>query len=216
MSGLLQTVWRRRSRGNDLNYQVYHGVDITATKRFSNRWQTQVGLTLQTNPNYFPEGSTTFNNPTAREFREGLSTIAEYVFKANGTYTFPWEINASANLNIVQGASRTTTIDGPGNVYGGVNASTGAATTIQYTTLELEERGATRFEPVKLLDLGVQKAFRFANSRYQLKLMFDAFNVFNINTITNYSSGNRSAAGFTQPTAIIPPRVYRVGVRVVF
>jgi len=47
-------------------------------------------------------------------------------------------------------------------------------------------------------------------------LMFDAFNIFNINTITSYSSGNRSLAGFTQPTAIIAPRVFRVGARVMF
>ncbi len=169
----------------DPNYQVYHGVDITATKRYSNNWQMQLALTLQTNPNYFPEGSTTFINPTNREFREGASTIPEYNFKANGSYTFPWDISASANLNIIQGASRTTTINGPGSVYGGVNSS-GAATTISYGTgsLEVEERGATRFEPVKLLDLGLQKAFRFGASKYQLKLMFDAFNIFNINTIT--------------------------------
>ncbi len=36
------------------NYQIYHGVDITATKRFSNRWQMQSALTLQTNPSYLP------------------------------------------------------------------------------------------------------------------------------------------------------------------
>jgi hypothetical protein len=46
--------------------------------------------------------------------------------------------------------------------------------------------------------------------------MFDAFNVFNINTITNYSSDNSSLAGFTQPTAIIAPRVFRVGARLAF
>ncbi len=41
----------------DFDYEIYHGVDITATKRFSNRWQMQMALTLQTNPNYLPEGS---------------------------------------------------------------------------------------------------------------------------------------------------------------
>jgi len=46
--------------------------------------------------------------------------------------------------------------------------------------------------------------------------MFDAFNVFNVNTITDYSSGNRSLAGFAQPTAIVAPRVFRVGVRLAF
>jgi hypothetical protein len=60
----------------------------------------------------------------------------------------------------------------------------------------------------------VQKAIKF--DRYQVRLMFDAFNVFNINTITDYSSGNRSLAGYTQPTVIIAPRVFRVGARFVF
>ena len=197
------------------DYQVYHGVDITATKRYSNKWQMQAALTLQTNPNYFPEGSATFINPTNLEFRDGASTIPRYNLKMNGSYTLPWEINASANFNYIEGASRTTTINGPGAVYGGVNAS-GGATTFNTNTLEFEQRGSTRFEPVKLLDLGAQKAFRWKGSSRQLKLMFDAFNVFNINTITNYSSGNRSLAGYTQPTAIIAPRVFRVGARLAF
>jgi hypothetical protein len=199
------------------NYQVYHGVDITATKRYSNRWQTQIALTLQSNPNYFPEGSATFINPEGREFRDGYSTISEYVFKANGSYTFPWDITGSANLNIVQGDSRTVVIDGPGSAYGGINAA-GAATTITtgYDELEFEPRGSSRFPPVKLLDLGVQKSLRFANSRYQIKLMFDAFNIFNINTITDYDDDNMSVVGFTQPTTIIAPRVFRVGTRITF
>jgi hypothetical protein len=197
------------------DYRIYHGVDITATKRYSNRWQMQTALTLQTNPSYFPEGSVTFINPTNREWRNGASTIPRYNLKMNGSYTLPWDINASANFNYIEGASRTVTINGPGAVYGGVNAS-GAATTFNTNTLEFQPRGTSRFKPVKLLDLGAQKAFRFGGGGRQLKLMFDAFNVFNINTITNYSSDNRSLAGFTQPTAIIAPRVFRVGARVAF
>ena len=46
--------------------------------------------------------------------------------------------------------------------------------------------------------------------------MFDGFNVFNINTITDYSSDNRSLAGYTQPTQIIAPRVFRLGARLAF
>jgi hypothetical protein len=196
-------------------YQIYQGVDITATKRYSNRWQMQTALTIQTNPNYFPEGSVTFINPTNREFRDGASTIPRWNLKMNGSYTFPWDINASANFNAIEGASRTTTINGPGAVYGGVNA-TGAATTISYTTLEVEPRGTTRFDPVKLLDLGLQKSFRFGGSSRSVKLMFDAFNIFNVNTITSFSSGNRSLGTYTQPTVIIAPRVFRVGARLAF
>ena len=99
-------------------------------------------------------------------------------------------------------------------MYGGINAS-GAATTISKTTLELEPRGTTRFDPVKLLDLGAQKSIRFKGGR-SFKVMVDAFNIFNINTITSYSSGNRSLGTFTQPTVIVAPRVFRFGGRVAF
>jgi hypothetical protein len=46
--------------------------------------------------------------------------------------------------------------------------------------------------------------------------MFDVFNVFNINTITDHSTDNRSSEVFSEPTQIIAPRVYRVGLRVAF
>jgi carboxypeptidase family protein len=192
------------------NYQVYHGVDITANKRYSNRWQMQVGLTIQTNPNYFPDGSTSFINPTGREFQEGVSTIEGYVLKAQGSYTLPWDISASANLNVYEGSTRTLTINGPGNVYGGVNAA-GAATTISYNTLELQPRDGTRFEPIKILDLGVQKVFNLRGGKNRIKLMLDGFNLFNVATIRGYVSNNQSNVGFTQPDTIVPPRVFRIG-----
>ena len=198
------------------NYRIYHGVDLTATKRFSNRWQMQMALTLQTNPEYFPEGSVDLINPTQRPFRDGVSTIEPWLFKLQGSYTLPWDFIVSGNLNMYDGATRTLTINGPGQVYGGVNPTTGAATTISYGTLEFQPRDATRFDPIKLLDLGVQKVFQFNGGRQRIKLILDAFNVFNVNTITAYSSGNMSLAGSTQPTTIVSPRVFRVGTQIAF
>ena len=46
------------------NYQIYKGVDLTATKRFSNRGRCRSPLTIQDNPNFFPAGSPAFINPT--------------------------------------------------------------------------------------------------------------------------------------------------------
>jgi hypothetical protein len=202
-------------------YRVYHGVDLTATKRFSNRWQMQAALTLQTNPSYvgneglYNGNAGNNNNPTTLPFQDEVSTIEPWIFKLQGSYTFPWDIIASGNLNMYDGATRTLTINGPGAVYGGVNAA-GNATTISYTTLEFQSRDAWRFDPIKLLDLGVQKVFQFNGGRQRIKLILDAFNVFNINTITAYSSGNMSVAGFTQPTTIVSPRVFRIGTQLVF
>jgi hypothetical protein len=192
------------------NYQIYHGVDITATKRFSNRWQMQSALTLQVNPNHFPDGSASFINPTNRPFQEGISTIEPWIFKLQGSYTLPWDIIASGNLNMYDGATRTLTINGPGQVYGGTSG------TITYNTLEFTSRDEQRFDPIKLLDVGVQKVFQFNGGRQRIKLILDGFNVFNINTVTAYVSGNRSLAGFTQPSTIVSPRVFRIGTQLVF
>ncbi len=139
-----------------------------------------------------------------------MSTIEPWLFKLQGSYTLPWDIIVSGNLNTYDGATRTLTINGPGQVYGGTTG------TINYGTLEYTSRDAERLGAIKLLDLGTQKVFQFNGGRQRIKLILDAFNVFNVNTITAYVSGNRSLAGFTQPSTIVSPRVFRVGTQFVF
>jgi hypothetical protein len=192
------------------NYQIYKGVDLTATKRFSNRWQMAVALTIQDNPGFFPDGSASCINPTGCQYSNGLSTISRYVFKAQGSYTLPWDVNVSANFNMNQGGTRTLSIDGPGSVYGGTTG------TITYNTLTAAPVDAFRFDAVKLLDAGVQKTFAMRGGRNRLKLMLDGFNLLNENTILGYASNNQSRSGFTQPNNIVPPRVLRMGASVTF
>ena len=108
-------------------------MDITATKRFSNRWQMQSALTLQTNPSTFPDGSASFINPTGRDFQENVNTVERWLFKLQGSYTLPWDIIASGNLNTVRGRDSNPDHHGTGSVYGGVNAA-GAPTTITTAT----------------------------------------------------------------------------------
>jgi Carboxypeptidase regulatory-like domain len=192
------------------NYQIYKGVDITMNKRFSNRWQAAVALTLQDNPNFFPYGTASFINPTGFELSDGLSTIGKYIFKAQGSYTLPWEINLSANFNWNQGGTRTLSINGPGAVYGGTTG------TITYNTLQQQPDDAVRFDAVRLLDIGVQKILKFNNGKQRLRLMLDGFNMFNENQILSYVSNNQSLTGYTQPASIVPPRVFRFGAAIQF
>ena len=188
--------------------QVYHGVDLTLTKRFSNKWQANVAVTLQKNPNYLPDY--TFTNPTGVSFSDGATTIARYLIKASGAYQLPWDIMLAGNLNINDGATRTLSITGPGSVYGGVS-STGAATPITYSTLSFEQAGNTHFKPTQLLDLSAQKVINFRGGKNRVKVMLDVFNVFNTNTILAYSSNNRSSTSFTAPSSLVGPRVFRIG-----
>jgi hypothetical protein len=64
--------------------------------------------------------------------------------------------------------------------------------------------------------MGVQKVFRFRGGKNRLKLMLDGFNMFNESTITAFNSNNQSVAGFTQPSTIVQPRVFRFGATVQF
>ena len=122
------------------NYQVYHGVDITVTKRYSDRWQLAGGLTIQDSPAVLPSGIAGLLEPDRSHLsRRGQHPSRSTSLKLNGSYELPWGIVAAGNLNMFQGASRTLTMDGPGNVYGGVNAA-GRPTTISYTTLEFQDR----------------------------------------------------------------------------
>jgi hypothetical protein len=109
-----------------------------------------------------------------------------------------------------QGGTRTLSIDGPGSVSGGTTG------TITYNTLTQAPVNRFRFDAVKLLDVGVQKAFRMRGGKTRLKLMLDGFNMLNQNTILGYASNNQSRAGFTQPATIVPPRVFRMGASVTF
>ena len=192
------------------NYQTYTGVDLTMNKRFSNRWQGAVALTIQDNPQFFPYGTATYIDPTGQELSDGLSTISKYLFKAQGSYTLPWDINFSGNFNWNQGATRTLSINGPGAVPGGTTG------TITRNTLQQAADDAVRFEDAVLLDIGVQKVFKFRSGKNRLKLMMDGFNMFNNNSIQSYVSGNQSVAGFTQPASVVPPRVFRFGASIQF
>jgi hypothetical protein len=198
-------------------YQVYKGVDFTATKRYSNRWQAAIAVTIQDNPFYFPAysgtyaglggiGNTTNNNPTGIEYNHGLSTIAKYVTKVQGSYTFKWDIAASINFNWNQGGTRTVSIDGPGQVYGGTTGQS-----ISYSTLQVYPTNKVRFGDLRVLDAGVQKTFRFRGGKNRVKLMFDGFNLTNDNTIRSYVSDDLSSTNYTAPASIVPPRVFRIG-----
>jgi hypothetical protein len=118
---------------------------------------------------------------------------------------------ASGNLNINDGGNRGLTINGPGTVSLGTVTPSGSNQNINYGTLAFQPTGSTRNGAIKLLDLGISKTFALRGGKNRLKVMLDGFNVFNINTITGWNSGNRSSTGFTQPSSIVPPRVFRFG-----
>ncbi len=201
------------------NYQTYVGADFTINKRYSDRWQLNLAFTVQRRNDYFVEGG--YVDPqsvgagviTAQtlDYANGNNTGARYIFKLNGSYDLPWGVTASMNLNVNDGAIRTLSINGPGNVFGGVGQGT-----INRATIQFQPSNTTRFERTQLLDVSLQKQFTFRGGQNRIKVMLDGFNMLNTPTVLGYSSNNLSLTTNTRVSSIIPPRVFRIGAQINF
>ena len=197
------------------DYQVYNGVDLTLNKRYSDKWQFNVAVTLQKRNDY----DVYYTNPTGVELFEGRNTGVRYLVKVNGSYDLPWGVMFSTNFNLNDGPNRNLSINGPGNVFGGVGQ-----TQLDYSTLNFQPGGTTRLEKQMLWDFGINKTFTFRGGQNRIKATIDGFNILNSSTVLGYSSSNISSAGSaTNPTppsqrisSIIPPRVIRAGMTIWF
>ena len=225
VTGHTATYWQikpglTRPSGNSitrtsLDYDVYNGVDLTLNKRYSNKWQANIAVTLQKLNEY----DVYFTNPTGVELFDGRNTGPRFLIKVNGSYDLPWGVMFSTNFNLNDGPNRNLSINGPGDVFGGVGQ-----TQLEYDTLNFQPGGTTRLEKQMLWDLGINKTFTFRGGQNRIKATIDGFNILNSSTVLGYSSSNISSAGSaTNPTppsqrisSIIPPRVIRAGMTIWF
>jgi hypothetical protein len=188
------------------DYQVYQGVDLTLNKRYSDKWQMNVAVTIQKREDY----DVYFTNPTAVDLFQGRNVGARYLIKVNGSYDLPWGVMFSTNFNMNDGDVRTLSINGPGQVYGGTSG------TLNYATLNFEAGGTTRLERTKLWDLSLNKTFTFRGGQNRIKATIDGFNVLNTASVLGYGSNNLSSTQSTRINSILPPRVFRAGVTLWF
>jgi hypothetical protein len=192
--------------GTNPDYQKYNGVDLTLQKRYSDRWQFNVAVTLQKRNDY----AVYFTNPTGVDLSQGRNTGARYLIKINGSYDLPWGVMFSTNFNMNDGSNRTLSISGPGQVYGGTSG------TINYGTLTFEPSGSTRLERTKLWDVSLNKTFTFRGGQNRIKATIDGFNILNTATVLGYGSNNLSSANSVRINSILPPRVFRAGLTIWF
>ena len=70
----------------------YKGVEFTATKRFSKKWQMQAGFTLGQNEGgvQYAGGTDDLNDPNNTRFPEGIiGNDSEQAFRLSGSYELP-------------------------------------------------------------------------------------------------------------------------------
>ena len=182
--------------------QSYKGLEITLTKRLSNRWQMLAGYTYGRNrienssvdvsPNFLinANGNIASDGPVGGSSRCAgcgqANADRPNQFKLTGMYVLPWhEVILSGNFRSQQGPAFTRQISRA--------LAIGAAQTIN-----LEPLGSTRIGTLTTIDLRVGKLVRFNNSR-SLEASLDFDNLMNADTVWNVRSLTPATA-FTDPT----------------
>jgi hypothetical protein len=164
--------------------QTYKGIELTATKRMSNRWQMLAGytfsrmsvsgLSVNINPNSLLNvngrltGQIGLNN-TPTFAVNGQLTDRPHQFKLTGTYILPlYDVGIAGNLNAQSGIAVTRQVSTTLSVGG-------------TTTVNVEEPGSARLPTRTVVDLRLFKTVRFGTRELEGSVDFN--NLFNVSTV---------------------------------
>jgi hypothetical protein len=188
--------------------QSYKGLEITLTKRLSNRWQMLAGYTLSKNrlENVSVDTSPNFLINANGNITNAANADRPNQFKLTGMYILPWQdVIVSGNFSSQQGPPVTRQISRQLAIGGS-------------QTINLEPLGSSRLPTLNKIDLRIGKIFRFANTR-SLETSVDFDNLTNANTVwgvrtltpatsfLNPATGERQTlTQFKSPTQILGPR----------
>jgi len=195
----------------------YNGLEISATKRFSKRWQMVAGYTRSKNK---LSGASIDTSPNLLINANGNVTSTGYAdkpnqFKLTGSYLLPFQdIMVAANLRSSSGPTVTRQIS-QRLTFGGTQ------------TINLEPLGAHRLPTLNTVDLRASKSFKFGTRSISADV--DFYNLTNANTvwevrtltpsITVRQGGTgdpNTIAQFNSPTQVLGPRIVRFGVSMKF
>jgi Carboxypeptidase regulatory-like domain len=241
------TFWEDQGR------QVYNGLLVKVQKRFANRFAFQASYALQRDwsENYpAPGGTTQVWDLTNWKSSYGQD-LAHHNFNFAGTVELPWGFSLSVNSSFIsstpQGAQvsglalpgtvpSTTTEPLPGIPWDSLNAGTSKSAlaaavnafngSVPAAAKLAPPANYTLAAPIFSQDFRLTKKFTF-RERYQLSVMAEMFNTFNIANLIYGSytldSAYSTSQAFGQPTARIGqslgqggPRAVQLGARISF
>jgi hypothetical protein len=190
--------------------QTYKGLEITATKRMSKRWQMLAGYTYS-KAEY--RDITVGTSPNAFLNTEGvIFNDRPHQFKVTGSYLLPWDVYLGANYRFQNGPPINRQTSAPLN-FGGS------------TTVNVDPPGTDRLPSLNTLDVRLAKTFRFGARALEFDL--DVSNLTNANTtwemrslggrINVRENGDPNGAlinipQYMSPSQILAPRIARLGV----
>ena len=204
---------------NDDVYRQYHGVEVLFNKRFSNRWQLLASYVWSkctgTIDNGFGDdvgwGGSTYD-PNFWINRNGRCTNdPTHMVKIQGSYILPLDIHFNVYFRYITGNTYTRGVR--------FRLDQGRRTILS------EQKGSRRYEDRMILDLRLEKTFKFAD-KFRLGLMMDIFNVFNDDSITSWGTTINSSwfpdlsqyesSDGHKVYSLVSPRAIRLGMRLFF
>jgi hypothetical protein len=172
--------------------QSYKSYEFAASKRLADRWQFMAS---------YSSTKLNLNQPPLSDFNPNTEIFAadhtrEWLGRISGAYTFPANVQVSANFEHRSGTPFARQV----SVRGGQQ--------IPSLTVNVEPIGTRRLPNLNLLHLRVEKSFALAQ-RHRLSLRFNIYNATNVNTVLTATT--LSGPNFLQPTSIAPPRLAELG-----
>jgi len=195
----------------------YNGIEVTVTKRYSHGWSVLAGYDYS----HTTQELAGLNNPNNVFVNaNGESGGRRHQFKANGSYTAPWQIVTGIEFRIQSGLPITRT-------WGVPQCSTTITQNCvsQGLTVNAEPRGTVLLPVLATLDARAGRFFNFG--RNKLELTMDVYNLTNANTtystrtgtgLTNIRVGGDATvpqtqiATFLSPNGILGPRIIRFNI----
>ena len=200
-------------RDNDAYLDTaYKGIEFTASKRFSKKWQMVAGFTIGKNTgglnndgtNSGQSGTVDLNDPNNTLYSNGIiGNDSETALRVSGSYELPGGIAFAGSLIANNGYPYVSTY----SVTRALAATAGVALTRASQTVLLSERGTERFNNVTMVDLRLSRKFRFGPRGFTP--VVDFFNLGNAATVVSHNTG--VGATYLAPSEILAPRIIRVG-----
>jgi hypothetical protein len=204
-------------------YTSYNGIELTATKRLSNKWMFRAAAAWSNWEEHF-QGQAAFDNPTRTDLAQsnvgggagsgpgydgGIVAIKSYGAKTNTFFNAKWTFSANALYQLPAGFEMGASFLGrqgyPVAEYLSLDAGGDGSLRTLATPLD-----AVRYDNLWDLDFRLAKNTKIGKSN--LGITLDVFNVFNSGLTLNEGRQINSAT-FLQPAEILNPRILRIGLR---
>ena len=180
----------------------YKGIEFTATKRFSKKWQMQAGLTFGQNKGGVTNG-TDLNDPNVTQPEGIIGDDSKTAFRLSGSYVLPFDISLAGSLIANNGYPYQSTY----NISRAAALVAGTTLTRASQTVPLSARGDERFGDVTMLDIRLSRSFRFGSRSFSPQV--DFFNITNADQTTSHTVA--VGGSYLLPQGILSPRTVRVG-----